>query len=75
MELRQRERRAQLETPCLLLLRNSDCREERILGRRRIRRIALERISPRKRCRKASVQRSPVLLASASASSIRARAA
>src|SRR5262245_54760534 len=33
---------AQLETSCLLLLRDGDCREERILGRRRIRRIALE---------------------------------
>src|SRR5215469_15299908 len=42
IELRQRERRAQLETARLLLLRDGDCREERILGRGRIRRIALE---------------------------------
>jgi hypothetical protein len=34
--------RAQLETPRLLLLRDGDCSEERLLGRRRIRRIALE---------------------------------
>src|SRR5215472_16514936 len=42
IELRQRERRAQLETPCLLLLRDGDCSEERILGRGGVRRIALE---------------------------------
>jgi hypothetical protein len=42
IELRQRERPAQLETARLLLLRDGDCSEERILGRRRIRRIALE---------------------------------
>ena len=33
---------AQLKTARLLLLRDGDCREQRILGRRRIRRIALE---------------------------------
>jgi hypothetical protein len=42
IELRQRERRAQLETPRLLLLRDGDCGEECVLDRRRIRRIALE---------------------------------
>ena len=40
--LRQRERRAQLKAPRLLLLRDSDCGEEGFFGRRRIRRIALE---------------------------------
>jgi hypothetical protein len=33
---------AQLKTPRLLLLRDGDCGEERILGQRRIRRMALE---------------------------------
>jgi hypothetical protein len=42
IELRQRERRAQLETARLLLLRDGDRSEERVLGRRGIRRIALE---------------------------------
>ena len=42
IELRQRERRAQLVAPRLLLLRNGDGGEERFLGRRRVRRIALE---------------------------------
>ena len=42
IELRQRERRAQLETPRFLLLRDCDCSEEGILCRRGIRRIALE---------------------------------
>src|SRR5215831_5872859 len=42
IELRQRECRAQLETPRLLLLRDGDCGEERILGGCRIYRIALE---------------------------------
>jgi hypothetical protein len=42
IELRQRERRAQLETPRLLLLGDGDCSEERILSRGRIRRIAFE---------------------------------
>ena len=36
IELRQRERRAQLKTARRLLLRDGDCREERILGRRRM---------------------------------------
>jgi hypothetical protein len=40
-ELRQRERRAQLETPRLLLLRDADCRARCMLGRRRIPWIAL----------------------------------
>jgi hypothetical protein len=38
----QRERGAQLEAPRFLLLRDGDCGEQCILGRRRIRRIALE---------------------------------
>jgi len=42
IQLRQRERRAQLETPRLLLLRNSDGGEECFLRRRRVRRIALQ---------------------------------
>jgi integrase len=42
IELRQRESRAQLETPRLLLLRDGDCSEQCILGQRRIRRIALK---------------------------------
>ena len=42
IELRQRERRAQLKTARVLLLRDGDCSEERILGLRCIRRIALE---------------------------------
>ena len=42
IELRQRERRAELEAPRLLLLRDGDGRQERFLGRRSIRRIALE---------------------------------
>ena len=41
-ELRQRERRAQLKTARLLLLRDGDCSDQRVLGRRRIRQIALE---------------------------------
>jgi hypothetical protein len=36
------ESRAQLKTPHLLLLRDDDCSEQCILGRRCIRRIALE---------------------------------
>ena len=42
IKLRQRQRRAQLEAPRLLLLRDGDGGEEGFLGRRRIRRIALE---------------------------------
>src|SRR5215471_14144614 len=42
IELRQRERCAQLKTARLLLPRDGDCSEECILGRRRIRRAALE---------------------------------
>jgi hypothetical protein len=42
IELRQRERRAQLKTARLLLLCDGDCSEKCILSRRRIRRIALE---------------------------------
>jgi hypothetical protein len=42
IKLGQRQRGAQFEALCLLLLRNGDCSEERILGRRRIRSIALE---------------------------------
>src|SRR5215475_9144825 len=37
---------AQLKTARLLLLRDGDCSKERILGRRRIRRIALEQNLP-----------------------------
>jgi hypothetical protein len=33
---------AALKTARLLLLRDGDCRDQRVLGRRRIRRIALE---------------------------------
>ena len=42
IKFRQRERRAQLKTPCLLLLGDGNYGEERILGWHRIRRIALE---------------------------------
>ena len=42
IKLRQRQRRAQLETPRLLLLRDGDSGEECFLGRRRVRRIALQ---------------------------------
>ena len=42
IKLRQRQRRLQLKTPRLLLLRNGDGSEEGFLGRRRVRRIALE---------------------------------
>src|SRR5262249_54493389 len=42
IKLGQRKRRAQLKDPCFLLLGEGDCREQCILGRRRIRRIALE---------------------------------
>jgi hypothetical protein len=41
VELRQRQRRAQPVAPRLLLQRNGDGGEERFLGRRRLRRIAL----------------------------------
>src|SRR5215813_12755804 len=42
IKLGQRKRRAQLKTPCFLLLGEGDCSEQCILGRRRIRWIALE---------------------------------
>ena len=42
IELRQRERRAQLEALCLLMLRNSDGGQERFLGRRLVSRIGLQ---------------------------------
>jgi hypothetical protein len=67
---RQPESCAQLQTTRLLLLRDGDCGEECLLGRRCIRRSRFKRISPRKRCRKASLQYCPVSRARASASSI-----
>jgi hypothetical protein len=42
IELRQRERCAQLEAPRLPLLRDGDCSKECFLGWRLVRRIALE---------------------------------
>ena len=42
IKLRQRERRTQLEASRLLLLRDSDCREEGFLGRCDVNWIALE---------------------------------
>jgi hypothetical protein len=41
-ELRERQRRLQFEAARLLLLRDGDCREKSLLGRRFIRRTALE---------------------------------
>jgi hypothetical protein len=42
IKLGQGKRCAQFKTPCFLLLGEGDCGEQCILGRRRIRRIALE---------------------------------
>jgi hypothetical protein len=56
----QMESCAQLKTARLLPLRDGDCGEERIPGAAVFAGSRLSRISPRRRCRRASLQCSPV---------------